>query len=118
CFFCQAEDGIRDWSVTGVQTCALPIFFNHLQLVTCRTFETLAANTIPLFGFDESYVAEFYGEEARELVMPAVNPQARILDILERPQRYAEIVAVIRQRLTKEHSYQTRIRELIEMIEE
>src|SRR5438046_10716221 len=24
--FCfQAEDGIRDWSVTGVQTCALPI---------------------------------------------------------------------------------------------
>src|SRR5258706_5728345 len=24
CFF-QAEDGIRDWSVTGVQTCALPI---------------------------------------------------------------------------------------------
>src|SRR5262249_58549160 len=22
----QAEDGIRDWSVTGVQTCALPIW--------------------------------------------------------------------------------------------
>src|SRR3712207_3609458 len=26
CFFCQAEDGIRDIGVTGVQTCALPIF--------------------------------------------------------------------------------------------
>src|SRR3989339_1397184 len=25
CFFFQAEDGIRDWSGTGVQTCALPI---------------------------------------------------------------------------------------------
>src|SRR5262249_59360641 len=25
CFFFQAEDGIRYWSVTGVQTCALPI---------------------------------------------------------------------------------------------
>src|SRR5262249_56943229 len=25
-FFVQAEDGIRDWSVTGVQTCALPIY--------------------------------------------------------------------------------------------
>src|SRR5439155_11613574 len=24
--FCQAEDGIRDGHVTGVQTCALPIF--------------------------------------------------------------------------------------------
>src|SRR5690606_36092960 len=27
CFFFQAEDGIRDFHVTGVQTCALPIFF-------------------------------------------------------------------------------------------
>src|SRR5262249_57818853 len=26
-FFFQAEDGIRDWSVTGVQTCALPISY-------------------------------------------------------------------------------------------
>src|SRR5262249_59934568 len=26
-FFFQAEDGIRDWSVTGVQTCALPIWW-------------------------------------------------------------------------------------------
>src|SRR5256885_7957908 len=25
CFFFQAEDGIRDYKVTGVQTCALPI---------------------------------------------------------------------------------------------
>src|SRR2546429_786780 len=27
-FFFQAEDGIRDVAVTGVQTCALPILFN------------------------------------------------------------------------------------------
>src|SRR5690606_33036394 len=26
CFFFQAEDGIRDFHVTGVQTCALPIW--------------------------------------------------------------------------------------------
>src|SRR5690625_5827192 len=26
-FFFQAEDGIRDGHVTGVQTCALPIYF-------------------------------------------------------------------------------------------
>ena len=26
-FFFQAEDGIRDIGVTGVQTCALPIYF-------------------------------------------------------------------------------------------
>src|SRR5437764_2684180 len=28
-FFFQAEDGIRDTSVTGVQTCALPISLGH-----------------------------------------------------------------------------------------
>src|SRR5438034_4002795 len=29
-FFFQAEDGIRDHCVTGVQTCALPIYSPHL----------------------------------------------------------------------------------------
>src|SRR5260370_18771631 len=29
-FFFQAEDGIRDSSVTGVQTCALPIYQHRL----------------------------------------------------------------------------------------
>src|SRR6266850_7230784 len=28
-FFFQAEDGIRDYKVTGVQTCALPIYTSH-----------------------------------------------------------------------------------------
>src|SRR5437762_4242758 len=31
CFFFQAEDGIRDTSVTGVQTCALPISYVALS---------------------------------------------------------------------------------------
>src|ERR1017187_10705977 len=38
-FFFQAEDGIRDTSVTGVQTCALPIYFRYETLayrVKCR----------------------------------------------------------------------------------
>src|SRR2546429_157349 len=32
-FFFQAEDGIRDVAVTGVQTCALPISSRHLYLI-------------------------------------------------------------------------------------
>ena len=32
-FFFQAEDGIRDYDVTGVQTCALPIYFRRSQHV-------------------------------------------------------------------------------------
>src|SRR5256886_10233476 len=31
-FFFQAEDGIRDLTVTGVQTCALPIYPIHVVL--------------------------------------------------------------------------------------
>src|SRR5690625_6014556 len=31
-FFFQAEDGIRDGHVTGVQTCALPIYAKHYNL--------------------------------------------------------------------------------------
>src|SRR5689334_24575165 len=40
-FFFQAEDGIRDGTVTGVQTCALPISpicgcSAHLDIARCR----------------------------------------------------------------------------------
>src|SRR5207253_4605215 len=31
-FFFQAEDGIRDGHVTGVQTCALPIYLSTVQM--------------------------------------------------------------------------------------
>src|SRR5256885_17005742 len=35
CFFFQAEDGIRDYKVTGVQTCALP-----LPTLSCMSVST------------------------------------------------------------------------------
>src|SRR6266446_10077304 len=35
-FFFQAEDGIRDYKVTGVQTCALPIYLAARMLVQRR----------------------------------------------------------------------------------
>src|SRR5437762_8647694 len=37
CFFFQAEDGIRDTSVTGVQTCALPILRSRQFVDETRT---------------------------------------------------------------------------------
>src|SRR3712207_9164359 len=36
CYFFQAEDGIRDIGVTGVQTCALPIFGAVAGAVSAR----------------------------------------------------------------------------------
>src|SRR5256885_2896203 len=40
-FFFQAEDGIRDYKVTGVQTCALPIFAEDSILQNFGQFESL-----------------------------------------------------------------------------
>src|SRR5205085_8819632 len=37
CFFFQAEDGIRDLTVTGVQTCALPIFPAGFSWHLCKS---------------------------------------------------------------------------------
>src|SRR2546429_6683959 len=46
-FFFQAEEGIRDVAVTGVQTCALPIFVGTLEFagipITGASLWTLAA---------------------------------------------------------------------------
>src|SRR5699024_11623730 len=47
-FFFQAEDGIRDRNVTGVQTCALPIFNDATALVLLRT---AVAATAGAFSF-------------------------------------------------------------------
>src|SRR5699024_11225358 len=46
-FFFQAEDGIRDRNVTGVQTCALPILFSI-------SFTTSSFSYI-LFNFEYTY---------------------------------------------------------------
>src|SRR5256885_6826170 len=42
CFFFQAEDGIRDYKVTGVQTCALPILTASSTSSSCSNSSTSA----------------------------------------------------------------------------
>src|SRR5262249_59134952 len=42
--FVQAEDGIRDWSVTGVQTCALPIWCAASWLLRLSRWITAATS--------------------------------------------------------------------------
>src|SRR5699024_895649 len=44
-FFLQAEDGIRDRNVTGVQTCALPISHTNLEIIIIDDFSTLECQT-------------------------------------------------------------------------
>jgi hypothetical protein len=91
--------------------------FEHLRLVTCRTFETPAANTIPVFGLDPDFVAETYGMRARALALPEQHPEELIVDVMERPQHYAEIVEEMRRVLAEKHSYTARLQELVAIVE-
>src|SRR5690606_40987560 len=45
-FFFQAEDGIRDFHVTGVQTCALPIYCLLHGVSTCLWVRVVAVGDI------------------------------------------------------------------------
>src|SRR5690606_40736077 len=62
-FFFQAEDGIRDFHVTGVQTCALPIYMR----VWCVTSQAWLAYVLSLLG--EFAEGRRHGEEAVRLSM-------------------------------------------------
>src|SRR5256885_11067364 len=46
CFFFQAEDGIRDYKVTGVQTCALPIYGGGAQLGSDHQLDGLGQQVV------------------------------------------------------------------------
>src|SRR5256885_10105277 len=76
-FFFQAEDGIRDYKVTGVQTCALPI--SRTKTAACgaanRGFESHPARQLALsrkeshFGLLPSvvrYYHRFFPDSLRE----------------------------------------------------
>src|SRR6266446_315684 len=46
-FFFQAEDGIRDYKVTGVQTCALPISQAASQIGLCGAQYSMSGSIAP-----------------------------------------------------------------------
>jgi Glycosyl transferases group 1 len=91
--------------------------FERLGFVTCRTFETPAASTIPLFALDRDYVRAIYGPAADELVLSDDRPEDQLLDIVSRPGHYEDLVSEIRRRLAAEHSYARRIDQLVEIVE-
>ena len=90
--------------------------FERLGFVTCRTYETPASGTIPLFLLDVDYVRGVFGADAEALVLGA-KPEEKILDVVSRPQHYADIVMGIREDFRTRHSPAARLRDLIEIIE-
>src|SRR5437764_4207788 len=68
-FFFQAEDGIRDTSVTGVQTCALPIYLDRSAIVSERHF---AANSCRRF-FSTAIVGAKWSKDVMESHHPRIQ---------------------------------------------
>src|SRR5438094_5966715 len=58
-FFFQAEDGIRDRTVTGVQTCALPIFGDQARPISDVQRAAIASQLLILVMFMFSFVLAF-----------------------------------------------------------
>ncbi len=91
--------------------------FEYMKMVTPRLFETLTADTIPVFGFDPHHVCSIYGAQAAELILPAEQSEKKIEDILNRPEHYAQVVENIRGHLAAEHSHTRRFQQLLEIVE-
>src|SRR5439155_2512846 len=56
-FFFQAEDGIRDGHVTGVQTCALPIFREYI------TESVISPGTYVVKPFPDGVMPKVFGQK-------------------------------------------------------
>src|SRR6266436_2844366 len=76
CFCFQAEDGIRDVAVTGVQTCALPICLAGADLVIDYKTEDVVTRTMAFTGqrgVDRVVDVDFGGNIATTLKLMAMN---------------------------------------------
>src|SRR2546430_8634991 len=74
-FFFQAEDGIRDLTVTGVQTCALPIYPG-------AALESKQSVMVADVHQDPRYLPTF-GSTKSEIVVPVVTESGKPLGLID-----------------------------------
>jgi hypothetical protein len=89
--------------------------FQRLGFVTPRFFETLAAGTIPLIGIAEAFILEIYGPAAARLMLGR-DGSPSLLEIMERPDEFATVVEEVREHLREQHSHESRLKELVEIV--
>ena len=89
-FFFQAQDGIRDRLVTGVRTCALPIFDQVADApgpiggsIPDRLREFDDKYTAPVSGFEGVY--DYYSHCSGAQFVPAINVPTLILTARDDP---------------------------------
>jgi hypothetical protein len=89
--------------------------FRRLKLLTAKYFEIFCADTIPLVMLDPAHAESVYGPAGRELALHG-NIADKLLDVVQNPLRYREIVQEVRSHLVTYHSYQKRMQQLVEAL--
>ena len=90
--------------------------FNHLGIVTNRTFETFCSDTIPLLMLPDEMIESIYGPAARLLAI-GEDPAAHIQDIVRCPEAYWDAILKTRAYLAERHSFQRRFQELAAIVD-
>jgi hypothetical protein len=85
--------------------------FNHLGIVTNRTFETFCSDTVPLLMLPDTMIESIYGPAARMLAV-GEDVAAHIQDIQRRPEAYWDAILKTRAHLANRHSFERRFEEL------
>jgi hypothetical protein len=88
----------------------------HFRLLTSKYFEIFCADTIPLVVLDPDAAEQVYGPAGRELSLNGAMAE-KLMNALERPDKYREAVADVRRHLAEHHSYRKRLCQLVEALE-
>jgi hypothetical protein len=95
-----------------------PVFvrpiLHRLGLATPRMFETFMADTVPVLASYLSDTEHLYGADAHRLRLPE-QPVSFLLSIFDSYDTYRELAMDVRQRLIRLHSYEERLRQLLEI---
>jgi hypothetical protein len=83
-----------------------------LRLLTSKYFEIFAADTIPLVMLDADHAEAVYGPAGRQLALDN-GIEHKLLDVLDRPREYRDVVEAVREHLGREHSYSVRVQQLV-----
>jgi hypothetical protein len=102
---------IRVMSAGRVNIMTQRPLLRYFKLLTSKYFEIFAADTIPLVMLDPDHAESVYGPAGRELALHG-DIAEKLLDALNRPRRYREIVEEVRRHLAAHHSYRKRVQEL------
>jgi hypothetical protein len=90
-------------------------FFREMKILTSKFFEIFSADSIPLVMIDPDHAELVYGPAGRELALCG-DIDAKLVDVLQQPKKYRQIVEEVRNHLTAHHSYGKRVQDLVEAL--